>query len=337
MRMIDRFIPVIRDAFRAAIRDITDRAVLREMIRAIELGDPIRAFRATGFTEAALRPISAAIERAFEAGGILTASGFPNPLATPLGAAVFRFDVRSASAEAWLRTHSSRLVTEMTTEALNGIRNTLTAGMTDGLNPRRVALDIVGRIDPTTGRRVGGIIGLTTGQQTWVARARTELQALDSAYFNRALRDRRFDGIVRQAIKTGQPLTSDQVDRLISRYADRVLAYRGEMIARTEALQSLNQAQYEAYQQAIDMGAISASAISKIWRTAGDGPTPEGRTRHTHWEMEGQRRDFEEAFVSPAGGQMLYPGHIGLDAPAREIINCRCVVEYDVDWTRDVD
>jgi hypothetical protein len=114
--LIDLFIPQIRDAFFAAIQDIVDNVILRQIIDAIESGDIEKAFRALGFSQAAMRPLTAALEQAFERGGIMAGATFPRYLATPIGKAVFRFDVRNSRAESWLRDHSSELVTRIEDE-----------------------------------------------------------------------------------------------------------------------------------------------------------------------------------------------------------------------------
>lgn len=334
-RLIDKFIPSIRDAFRAAIADIKDRAILSEVISAIKRGDIEAAFRALGFNDAAMRPITAMIEQAFEAGGVTTASSFPNAMyAEGVGRIVFRFDVRNSRAEAWLRDHSSQLVTRLTDEARTTVRNTLFEGMKDGRNPRSVALDIVGRVDKSTQRRVGGIIGLTEQYERYVSAMRRELQQLDEHYFSRERRDKRLDKLVRSAIQGGKPLSSDTITRIVGRYADRLLALRGENIARTEALTSLNRSQYEAYKQAIDAGALTESQITKVWDDAGD-----RRTRHSHREM-GLRYakspiGIDEPFVSERGALLMHPGDRTLGAPGSEIINCRCRVRYDADFLND--
>ncbi len=86
------------------------------------------------------------------------------------------------------------------------MRITLERGQLEGNNPRVTALDIVGRIDPVTKKRVGGVIGLTNNQEQWVANGRRYLEQLDSKYFNLELRDKRFDGTVKKAIEAGKPL-----------------------------------------------------------------------------------------------------------------------------------
>jgi hypothetical protein len=40
--------------------------------------------------------------------------------------------------------------------------------------------------------------------------------------------------------------------------------------------------------------------------------------------MDGQERGLNEPFDSPSGAQLMYPGDP--DAPAEEVINCRCAV-----------
>lgn len=323
---IDKFTPVIRKGFFDAVSDITDNVRLQAIVDAIEAGDVVAAANALGMNQAALRPLTSAIEQAFETGGIIAADNFPR-----ISDAKFRFDVRNSRAEAWLRDHSSRLVTSITESTRDGLRNALTIGMQNGRNPREVALDIVGRIGPN-GKRVGGIIGLTPNQASWVANARAELADPKTAshWFQRTLRDKRFDRIVQNSINSGIPLDSDTIGRLTSRYSDSLLRMRGETIARTEALQSLNQSQDMAFRQAVDEGIIGDNAIKRSWDSAGD-----SRVRPSHVAMDGQAVGLNEAFTTPDGYKMMFPGDSSLGAPGSEIINCRCVVRHEVDFLSD--
>lgn len=332
-KLAELFTPRIRKAFLAAIADVRNRAVLTAITEAIRQGDLEAAFKATGLTPAAMRPITAMIEQAFEQGGVTVAGTFPKGLTDGVGqSVVFRFDVRNSRAEAWARDHSSTLVTRVTDEARTVIRQTIEQGVEDGRNPRAVALDIVGRIDTTTGRRTGGTIGLTAQMERWVAGARRQLIGLDPAYLTRKQRDGRFDSIVRKAIDSGKPLDPAKIDALIGRYSDRLLQLRGETIARTEMIQSLNMSADLAFRQAIEEGTVSAKLITKTWDATGD-----DRTRHTHLIMDGQRVSFDEPFTTPWGARLMFPGDISLGAPASEIINCRCRVKHNVDWFADLD
>lgn len=325
--LIDKFIPDIRKAFLASIQDIVDNVILADVVAAIKEGDIEKAFRAIGYSDAAMRPLTASIERAFETGGVTVGTTFPRVLNTSDGRAVFRFDVRNSRAEAYLRDQSSRLVTSIGDDARTSVRQFLTDGMQDGRNPRNVALDMIGRVDQATGRRVGGIIGLTPGQERWVARTQQQLEQLDPRYFDRALRDKRFDRTVAAAIRDGKPLSADTISKLVGRYKDNALKYRGETIARTEAIGSLNRSEYEALKQAADSGAMKPSAVQRIWDNSGD-----KRVRHSHVEMEGQTVGLDEAFTFPGGGQAMFPGDSSMGAPAEEIIQCRCRARTKVDW-----
>lgn len=329
--LIDLFEPQIRDAFLAAMQGVVDDAIISDMIRAIENGDVEGAFRALGFSPAAMRPITEVIEDAFERGGILTGEEFPTFLNTPSGRTRFRFDVRNSRAEAWLRDHSSQLVTRLTDEARENVQQVLQRGMIAGDNPRVTALDIVGRIDPTTKQRTGGIVGLTRNQELWVANTRRDLLNLDSNYFSRKLRDKRFDRVVQRAINEDRPLPRDTVDKIVTAYKNAALRYRGESIGRTEAIQSLNRAEWEAHMQAVDIGALRKQDVSRHWDSAGD-----TRVRWSHRTMDRTYQTagvgLDEPFVSPSGARMMYPGDTSLGAPGDEVIMCRCRVRLKADF-----
>lgn len=325
--LIELFAPEIRNAFQAAIQDVVDNAIINQMIEAIEQGDVIAAFEALGFTQAAMLPIIKVVENAFERGGVLTGEKFPKFLRTPSGRAIFRFDVRNSRAEAWLRDHSSQLVTRLTDEARDNVRSVMERGMIAGVNPRSTALDIVGRIDPTSRKRVGGIVGLTRNQELWVANTRRDLINLSENYFNRELRDKRFDRTVRAAIDNGVALDRDTINKLVTAYKNNALRYRGETIARTEAIQALNQSEYEATLQAVDMGALRTNDVKRVWDSAGD-----KRVRWSHSKLDGQIVGINEPFVAPSGARLMFPGDTSLGAGADEVVNCRCRVRMEVDF-----
>lgn len=331
-QLVELMAPDIRDAFLAAISDVVDNVILADVIRAINDGDIEGAFRALGFSDAAMRPLIVSIETAFEQGGIFTGATFPKFLNTPSGRAVFRFDVRNSRAEAWLRDKSSSLITHIREDTRENVRTILNAGMADGRNPRNVALDIVGRVDPQSGKRTGGVVGLTPAQEHWVRNTRHKLETLDPSYFDRKLRDTRFDRTVEKAIRESKPLPADVIDKLVMRYRDKALKHRGDTIGRTEAIQSLNRAEWEATMQAIDMGATKRENVTRIWDSASD-----SRVRWSHMMLEGQKRELDEPFVSPmTGAKMMHPGDASLGAPGAEVINCRCRVRTKIDWIKGV-
>lgn len=331
--LIEKLTPVVRDAFFAAIADVTNEVILTDLITAIEQEDYEKAFRTLGMSEGAMRPLTAALESVVEQGGVAVGRTFPRVLnTTEFGRAVFRFNIRNERAENWLRDQSSGLITRIQEDTRVNIMNTLQVNMAAGNNPRTTALDIVGRIDPSSGKRVGGLIGLNQNQELWARNARNDLETLNPRYFLRLRRDKRFDSVVREAIQSGQPLTKDQIDKLISRYKDSLLKLRGEDIGRTESIQALNRAQHEAIQQASDMGAMKKNDVGREWDDAGD-----SRVRHSHHKMNGQVVGLDEPFKTPDGEFLMFPGDTSLGASAKEVINCRCRVKLKIDWLAGVD
>lgn len=326
-KLIDQFIPDIRNGFLSAIRGIVDNARLSAVEDAIRTGDPAGALRVLGVDKAAFRPLEKALETAFETGGVTVASTVPRAATD----AVFRFDVRNSRAEKFLREQSSGLITRISEDTRINIRNTITEGVRDGRNPRNIALDMIGRINPTTERREGGIIGLTKPQERWVANARKDLEELSERYFSREARDKRFDKTVRAAIKSGNPLNQETINKLLGRYKDNLLQIRGESIARTESINSLNRSEQEAIKQAVEQGAAKASQVQRIWDSAGD-----KRVRDSHVAMDGQSVGLDEPFVTPSGEKLMYPGDSSLGASGEETIQCRCRVRLSVDWLRGV-
>lgn len=336
-RFISQFTGEIAVAFRETIDAVTSDAVLSDIVAAIEKNDIEAVLRSLSVSRAMMRPVEVAIETGFEATGNLVA-GEVARAATSAGGRrfVFRFDVRNIRAEQWLRDKSSELVTRIGEQTREAIRQTLDAGMAAGRNPRSTALDIVGRVNPATGRRQGGIVGLTAGQERWVARAREELASGDpeqlARYLTRERRDARFDAVVRRAIATGRPIPADTQTKMIGRYADSVLQLRGETIARKESIEALNRAQYESFMQATEQGIVKQSNVRKIWDSAGN----DGRTRDSHLELDEKSVGLDEAFTSPATGKkMLHPGDTSIGARGEDVINCRCRVRYKVDFLAD--
>lgn len=328
--LIERFIPEIKAAFLAAIQDVISHASEQAIIEAIENGDLEAAFRALGFSPAAMRPITAMIERAFETGGVTTAETFP------MFNTMFRFDVRNSRAEAWIRDRSSRFVSRVTEDVRVAIRNVMTDGLTNGRNPRDTALDLIGRYNRTTRRREGGVIGLTAQFERAVQRARQELATLDPAYFRRERRDERFDRTVWKAINSKTPLTTDVINKLVGRYSDSLLQLRGENISRTETMAALHRSEYEAIKQAVDEGKVKASTVKRIWDNAGD-----NRVRHSHNLMEGQTVGLDEPFVTPPNSdgnvsRLMFPCDTSLGADASETINCRCRARLKIDWLSEL-
>ena len=132
--------------------------------------------------------------------------------------------------------------------------------------------------------------------------------------------------LVRRAMKEGRPVSADLIEKAAGRYSDRLLQLRGEVIARTEALQSFHAAQEEGILQVVDAGAVRQDQVRRTWDAALD-----AKTRPTHAAANGQTVGLQEPFVV-GGYRMMRPGDSSMGAPAGEVVACRCRVRMDVDY-----
>jgi hypothetical protein len=205
-----------------------------------------------------------------------------------------------------------RFVREMKNNIISLLRQVLTRGVKDSINPIDQARDF------------RDSIGLTRHQEQVVANYKALLYTVGTKYdatedvLDRRLHDNRYTRTVLRASKEGKPLTRKQIDAMVKRYRERFIKYRSEVIARTESMRAVHQGTEAFYEKAIESGVLERDSIVKTWITARD-----DRVRDSHAKMHGQQRKIGELFDS-ASGKIAYPGDPS--APARETIQCRCVV-----------
>lgn len=326
--LLERYGREVADAFLKAIDDIRSAASLQAVTAAIEAGNIEGALDALDIDPAAFNDMLDRIRDAQNAGGQFAVDGMPKR--KPDGTAFsIRWDGRVYAAESWLRTYSSQLITRTTEDMREAARTALVDSLARGDNPRRAALDLVGRIDRTTGKRTGGVLGLNGPQEEALRRAREELASDDPAglknYLQRQRRDRRFDRSVQKAINEGRAVPKEIADKAVRQYSNRLLELRGRTIGLEETFTALEAGKAQAYQQAIDAGKVSESAVKKKWRHF-----PSRNPRHQHIATDGKTVGIREYFVMPDGTRMLRPHDP--DAPARHRIGCRCQADYDIDF-----
>lgn len=307
--LIDLVKAKIEDAFLNAVARRVALSRLSEIVDAVAIGDVDAVLRIAGLSASDATELVEAARAGFIAAGVAESA--------TIGIV---FDVSNVRAQMWLANESSALITLISSDQRDAVRQVLESGMARGMNPRNTALNIVGRVG-ADGRRSGGIVGLTQQMAGYVDAARQELLAGDPRYFTRKLRDKRFDSIARK------PMTQTQVDAIVGRYADRLLKWRGDTIARTESLRSIAAARNASWEQAIAEGVVERGDITRVWSATMD----DKRTRDSHKEMNNQPRAYGEPFKSPSGALLMFPGDSSLNAPPEETINCRCMEVYRVD------
>lgn len=326
-KLTDKHAAALRKAFEQAVSDLRNSVKLADLVEAISAGDADRAFRVLGLSRAAFASVEDELLNAYQAGGLLAEAQIGIIPVAAVGSVAFRFDTRDAAAQRWLLESSSKLVTEILDDQRELIRSVLAKGMQAGANPRSTALNLVGRVDPVARTRVGGMVGLTSQQEGWIASARAELEALDSRYFTRALRDKRFDSSLRKAFAEGKVPDTGVVDRAITQMQNRALKYRADTIARTESLNALRAGQFQAIDQAVKIGEVDKQHATKVWDA-----TMDGKTREDHAAMDGQIVAISDPFLSPEGSALMFPGDGSMGASGAMVINCRCATSYKIDF-----
>lgn len=332
--LLDELAPEVREAFLISIRDVKQDVQISVMIKALENGDLGAALRAISIGPEYFAPLETAFRDAYVTGGTFVTDGV-KAIATGQGATVVaRFDGRNPRAEAYLAERSAEWLTGpigLVEQQIDLARVVLSQNMTDGVNPRTAALDLVGRISKATGRREGGVMGLADSQAEWLKAAKIELRSGNEAqlenYLTRKLRDKRFDGHVTSAIKSGKPIPKNTANRMSSRYSDRLLQLRGETVARTELLASLHAAQDESLEQLYETGKVREQDVTHTWDSATDGDV-----RPTHRAANGDVRDPVTKVFTVGNFSMKTPGDTSLGAPAKEVINCRCRDRISIDF-----
>ena len=217
------------------------------------------------------------------------------------------FDPRNEWAIAAMEANDLRLVREYSVKQQVATRQALERGIARGDNPREQA------------RAFRDSIGLTARQEAAVDRYRSLLEGTPSSeVFRRRLRDRRFDPSIRRAQQDETPLSQAHIDRMVTRYRERYIKYRSEVIARTEALRSVHQGTEELYDQALESGRIRSDEVEQTWLAASD-----SRVRDSHAHLNGQVRRLGETWKG-LHGTLRYPGDP--EAPAAETVQCRCAI-----------
>lgn len=334
--LLAQYEPRLAQAFREALDDITSRANLSAFADALARGDIDGALDALNLDPATFNRFERLVSEAYEAGGEAGAQDFPS--AIDGARIVLRFDARNPRAEQWLRDHSSGRITGPTgsIEAIRAnIRPVLEQRLSEGQNPRETGLDVVGRVNKATGKREGGLIGLSAPQIDVVEKVRAGLLSRDPEEVKAAMRHYltlgRRDGRIAKGIETlldqDKKPNRESIDRLLRNLKNSYLQLRGEMIGRTETLGALNAAQDEAFRQGLAKTNYGPDQVVKIWQSAGD-----QRVRHTHANLNGRKvMGLDTPFSSPSGAMLQYPGDTSLGARASEIIQCRCIVIRKID------
>lgn len=298
-------------AFRDFLTQARSPAVISEITKLLEAGDVEGAMAI--IDRYIVRMGQTAIPAVFQnaAQAEVAAAGGSIPGLSPTVALVF--DPTDAAAAQLMRAATLEFIREFTDAQRDATRAALAEALSRGSGTQATALAF------------RDSIGLTKHQLAIVENYRALLQAGSSDALDRALRDRRFDGSVRRAVK-GEPIPKETIDKMVDRYRARMLAKRAEDIARTETLGVVEQGRETAFRQTMEAAGLTEADVDQTWRS-----TKDKRTRHSHRELNGQVRQMGQPFETAEGIKLRWPGDRA--APIKEVINCRCVRTFAVKAT----
>ena len=304
--LLDKQEAAVRRRFLAFIRDINSAAVLASIADLLERGDLEGALSIVDSFIVRFADVLPTIQQVV---GEATAL----ELAATIGENLLAigFDPSHPRAAALARASRLTLIREMIPDQRRAIRQAVGRAFDEGTGSF------------STAARFRGAIGLTSGQEKWVASFEARLRNLDRRALAMELRDRRHDRTIERAILNRKPLTETQIAAMTERYRARALIYRSENIARTEALRATSQAREESLMQMIEQTGIAPERVERVWN-----PTRDKRLRDAHRAMDKQRRPIDVRFTDGDGNRLMWPGDP--DAPPSTTVNCRCSVTFEI-------
>lgn len=309
-RIAERLTPQLARALREALQDMRDGVDYPALLVALDANDIDGVITALNIEEGSFAPYVAAALAIFMATGVAAARTYGVRF-NPTRDAEFRRDLTDK-------------IGAMAAEQVTKAREAVFQGIMDGKPRREIAWELAGRKSKVTGKREGGIIGLSGAQQTWVENMRARLLSGDPVEMRAALknkdRDKRYDRTIKKAIREGKPLPEAKVDEIVGRYADRLLDKRAKDIAANEATQFAAGAREEAVRQAI--AKVPGSTATKTWRHS----SIYINARPDHVGMNGRTVAFDANFVMADGVGMRY-AHDPRGG-TKHNANCRCRTEY---------
>lgn len=146
-------------------------------------------------------------------------------------------------------------------EVRDGLRELVTRELSTGIGPRQAAVAIKQQLS---------IGGLTAYDERIITSFRTALQ--EGRYtdaLRRAIRDKRYDRTLRKLIAGGK-LSPQQIDAMTAAYRRKLVAFRADTFARTQAIQAANDASSASWRQAVEQGVVPAAQVRRYWVVADD-------------------------------------------------------------------
>ncbi len=241
------------------------------------------------------------------------------------------FNMLNENTTSFIRSYQVPLVRQISNNTKEAIRNSINIDLAAGRGPRSTAIQF--RKD----------IGLTTKQEQYVRNFENALkwqsetdpvkrrqlrnnlqQAIKGDKYK--LQDKRFRSSMNKLLNE-EKISNKQIDKMVTRYRERYIKYRSEVIARTEALRATSVGNHEMLKQNIESGSVNDN-ILRFWDATND-----RRTRPWHNKAEvinSKGVKWNQAFKVPNSKgsieQLMYPRDPA--GSPDNTVQCRCAVYY---------
>lgn len=236
---------------------------------------------------------------------------------------------RDRVAENWLRSKSKASPDGANAPIDAELYRIVADGFERGDNPRKVGLELAGRVNPETGKRENGLITLDKLEEKIIIDFENFLNIPSEEYFKFELRNRKFDRSMRRHIRENTNPSSERIKKLVNEFEAKLIKQKADNFAQSLMLAALNRSNFISIKEATFRNNRNPLAITRVWESCGD-----DKVRESHRALDGQKvAGFEDCFISPiTGAKMLYPGDQSHGAPDAEIRGCRCSIRYEIDF-----
>lgn len=318
-RLISRLTPELAAALLASLQDMRDGVDYPALLAAIDAMDIEGIQAALNIEEASFAPYIAAAMAIYMRSGAEMAREIARSGAATGG----RFN---PALDAEFRRDLADKVAARTVEQIEAARERVYEGLASGKSRKEIAESLAGRISKATGKRTGGVIGLSRPQQSWVDTMRERLASGDAAQLRATLaakdRDKRYDRTIKVAIRDGKTIPPAKIDEITGKYADRLLRKRATNIAQVEVEQFAANAREDAVRQAL--ARMPGAVAKKTWHHS----SIYINARPDHVEMSGRTVPLDASFIMADGAAMRY-AHDPRGG-ARHNASCRCRTTYEI-------
>ncbi len=309
------------DSFQAKVNGVS----LDELRTAIQDRGAISAVEMLRTTPEDIDLFGAEMAAAFVAGGAIAFGTIPVRQNTPDGTRVNRtFAPRSGDMTA-ISIQLTRVAGELSSSVLPVVQDVLNEGVILGKTIDERMEELVGRLNPTTGNREGGVIGMNERDARLLQSIdngfRTGNTARIDSYFDLKSRDVGLDTRIRNALADSGRVSDGLRREIRKRTAVRLLAKRGLTFARAEIYNGIQAGRIAAYDRIVEMGIVEEDSQVKVWEAFID-----NNTRPSHVALDGTEVPLDGVFTFTGGDRMSQPRDGSLGASVANIVNCRCYV-----------